>query len=453
MLELSAVQLARIQFALNMSFHILFPAITIGLSWLLVYFRARFTLGRNEAWEYAYYFWVKIFALTFALGVVSGVTMSFQFGTNWPGFIERAGNIAGPLLGYEVLTAFFIEATFLAVMLFGKNRVSNRMHLTAASLVAVGTTMSAFWILSLNSWMQTPQGHKVVDGKFYAVDWWQIIFNPSFPYRLTHMIIASLLTSAFLIAGISAGRMIRKVDGPATWLVLKTGVALAAVLAPLQVMVGDLHGLNVLEYQPAKIAAIEAVWKTHSGAAFTLLGIPDEAQHRTRFAVEIPKAASLVLTHRADGEVVGLDDFKGAHPPVAVVFWSFRVMVGIGLLMIAVSWGASWTLLRNKPPSRGVLRALSLMTFAGWAATLAGWYVAEIGRQPWIIYNELAAADVVAPHAQGAVLGTLIAYALLYAFLLISYMATLRYLGTKPAASLMLLGSQQLPAAHSTVGH
>jgi cytochrome d ubiquinol oxidase subunit I len=445
MLELDATELARIQFALNISFHILFPAITIGLAWLLLLFRVRYTLSGNEAWEYAYYFWVKVFALTFALGVVSGVTMSFQFGTNWPGFIERAGNITGPLLGYEVLTAFFIEATFLAVMLFGKNRVSNRMHLISAGLVAFGTTLSAFWILSLNSWMQTPQGHEIVDARYYAADWWAVIFNPSFPYRLTHMTIASLLTSAFLVAGISAGRMIRKVDGPATMLVLKTGVGLAAVLAPLQVLVGDLHGLNTLEHQPAKIAAIEGIWETQIGAPFTIFGVPDETQRTTHFALEIPNAASLILTHRLDGEVLGLDAFEGAHPPVAIVFWSFRIMLGIGILMIAVSWWAAWGLLRQRAPAPGVLRALSLMTFSGWIATLAGWYVTEIGRQPWLIYGELAVADVVAPHTQGTMRGTLIAYALLYAFLLAAYVATLSHLATKPAASLKLLGPSRRP--------
>jgi cytochrome bd ubiquinol oxidase subunit I len=454
MLELDATELARIQFALNISFHILFPAITIGLAWLLLFFRVRYTLSSNEAWEYAYYFWVKVFALTFALGVVSGVTMSFQFGTNWPGFIERAGNITGPLLGYEVLTAFFIEATFLAVMLFGKDRVSNRMHLISAGLVAFGTTLSAFWILSLNSWMQTPQGHEIVDGRYYADDWLQVIFNPSFPYRFTHMLIASLLTSAFLIAGISAWRMIRKVDGPATMLVLKTGVVLAAVLAPLQVLVGDLHGMNTLEHQPAKIAAIEGIWETQTGAPFTILGIPDEAERTTHFALEIPNAASLILTQRLDGTVLGLDAFEGTHPPVAPVFWAFRVMLGIGLLMIAVSWWAGWGLVvRGRAPAKGVLRALSLMTFSGWVATLAGWYVTEIGRQPWIIYGELAVADVVAPHTQGTMRGTLIAYALLYAFLLASYIATLRYLATKPAASLKLLGPSHRPPAALAAEH
>ncbi|HEY5569628.1 MAG TPA: cytochrome ubiquinol oxidase subunit I [Gammaproteobacteria bacterium] len=447
MLDLDATQLARLQFALNISFHILFPAITIGLAWILLFFRVRYTLSRNEAWEYAYYFWVKVFALTFALGVVSGVTMSFQFGTNWPGFTAQAGNIAGPLLGYEVLTAFFIEATFLAIMLFGKDRVSNRMHLAAAALVALGTTFSAFWILSLNSWMQTPQGHEIVDGTFHAVSWVEVIFNPSFPYRFTHMLVASLLTSAFLIAGLSAGRMIRKVDGPATALVVKTGVGLAAVLVPLQVLIGDLHGLNTFEHQPAKIAAIEGVWETGTGVPFTVLGIPDEEARTTRFAIEIPNGTSLLLTHEADGEVVGLDAFEGAHPPVAPVFWSFRIMVGTGLLMLAVSWWAAWQLFRGHGLSRGALRALSVMTFSGWVATLAGWYVAEVGRQPWLIYGLMATADVVAPHWQATVRGTLIAYALLYAFLLAAYISTLRYMATKPAASLRMLPAAQLRAA------
>jgi cytochrome d ubiquinol oxidase subunit I len=447
MLDFDATHLARLQFALNISFHILFPAITMGLAWILLFFRARYTVTRNEAWEYAYYFWVKVFALTFALGVVSGVTMSFQFGTNWPGFTAQAGNIAGPLLGYEVLTAFFIEATFLAIMLFGKDRVSNGMHLTAAALVAFGTTLSAFWILSLNSWMQTPQGHEIVDGTFHAVSWREVIFNPSFPYRFTHMLVASLLTSAFLVAGLSAGRMIRKVDGPATALVLKTSVVLAAVLVPLQVLIGDLHGLNTLEYQPAKIAAIEGVWETATGVPFTVLGFPDEEARTTHFALEIPNGTSLILTHEADGEVVGLDAFAGAHPPVAPVFWAFRIMVGMGLLMLAVSWWAASRLLRGRDLSRGVLRALSLMTFSGWIATLAGWYVAEVGRQPWLIYGLMATADAVAPHSQTTMRGTLIAYALLYAFLLAAYIATLRYMATKPAASLKMLSTGQPPAA------
>jgi cytochrome d ubiquinol oxidase subunit I len=368
---------------------------------------------------------------------VSGVTMSFQFGTNWPGFIERAGNITGPLLGYEVLTAFFIEATFLGIMLFGKNRVSNGMHLLAAALVAIGTTLSAFWILSLNSWMQTPQGHEIVDGKFYAVDWLAIIFNPSFPYRFAHMLVASLLTTAFLLAGTSASRILRNVHGPGTERVLRTGVLLGALLAPLQVFLGDLHGLNTLEHQPAKIAAIEGIWETQAGAPLTLLGIPDEDAGRTRFAVEIPRAASLILTHSGDGVLQGLEDFP-QHPPVLPVFVSFRVMVGIGVAMLAVGWWCAFYVLRGRALPRAALRALALLTFAGWVAVLAGWYVTEIGRQPWIVYGELAVADVVADHSQGVMRGTLLAYALLYAALLAAYVATLRHLSAKPAASLQM---------------
>lgn len=447
MFGLDAIELQRLQFALNISFHILFPAVSIGLAWVLVYFRLRYTLTRNEAWEYAYYFWVKVFALTFALGVVSGVTMSFQFGTNWPGFIERAGNITGPLLGYEVFTAFFIEATFLAIMLFGKDRVSNRMHLVASALVAFGTTLSAFWILSLNSWMQTPQGHEIVDGEFFAVDWLAIIFNPSFPYRFAHMVNASLLTSAFLIAGLSAGRMIRKVDGPATALVLRTGVVMAAVLAPLQLVIGDLHGLSTLEHQPAKIAAVEAVWETDTAVPFTVLGWPDEEARTTRFALEIPYGTSVLLEHHPLGRVRGLNEFEGAHPPVAIVFFAFRAMVGMGLLMIAVSWWALWSQRGGRPLPRRVLRALALMTFGGWIAVLAGWYVTEVGRQPWLVYGLLPVAEAAAPHPAGKVAATLTAYALLYAVLLAAYIGTLRYMGTKPAKSLRLLELHEQPPA------
>ncbi len=436
---LDPVDLARIQFALNISFHILFPTISIGLAWILLFFRVRYTQTRNELWEFAYYFWVKVFALTFALGVVSGVTMSFQFGTNWPGFIERAGNIAGPLLGYEVLTAFFLEATFLGIMLFGKGKVSNSVHLLATSMVVLGTTLSAFWILSLNSWMQTPQGHEVIDGVFHPVSWWKIVFNPSFPYRLAHMVNASMLTSAFLIAGISAWRIIKKVDGPATRSVLKTGIVMAAVLSPVQVFIGDLHGLNTLEHQPAKIAAMEGIWHTERGAPLTLFGFPDEEEKVTHFAIEIPRGASLILTHNANGEVRGLNEFEGQHPPVAPVFWAFRIMVGIGLLMIVVAWWAAWKIVRKNNTSGVVLKALSIMTFSGWVATLSGWYVTEIGRQPWLITGEMRVAEAAAPHASATLTGTLLGYGLLYGFLLLAYVGTLRYMATKPAASLELI--------------
>ncbi len=437
-MDIDPFLLARIQFAANISFHILFPAITMGLAWILLYFRVRYTLSRDLAWEYAYHFWVKIFALSFAMGVVSGITMSFQFGTNWPGFMEKAGNIAGPLLGYEVLTAFFLEASFLGIMLFGKNRVSNRTHLIASFLVAFGTSLSAFWILSLNSWMQTPTGHLIENGEFFVDSWAAVIFNPSFPWRFAHMMIATLLTSAFLVAGISAWRARKGVEGPATWKVMKTGVMMAAVLAPLQVLVGDFHGLNTLEHQPAKVAAIEAVWETERGAPLVLFGFPDEERRETRWAIEIPKLASLILTHEADGELKGLNEFEGRHPPVAPVFWAFRIMVGVGVLMVLVSWWTSWGLRGGRTLAGWPLTALSWMTFSGWIAVLAGWYVTEIGRQPWIVHGLLSTADVVADHSSATLSGTLLGYILLYVFLLASYIGALRYLSTKPARSLEL---------------
>jgi cytochrome d ubiquinol oxidase subunit I len=437
-MELDPFVLARIQFAANISFHILFPSITIGLAWVLLFFRVRFTLSNNLAWEFAYFFWVKVFALTFALGVVSGVTMSFQFGTNWPGFMVTAGNIAGPLLGYEVLTAFFLEASFLGIMLFGKGRVSNDVHLLAAAIVAIGTSLSGFWILALNSWMQTPAGFILENGVFFADDWMQVIFNPSFPYRFAHMMTASFLTSAFLIAGISAWRMRRGVDGPATLMVMKTGVFMAAILTPLQIFIGDLHGLNTLEHQPAKIAAMEAVWETERGAAFTVIGWPDEKARTTHFAVKIPYAGSLILTHSAEGEVKGLNEFEGKHPPVAMVFWSFRVMLGMGVLMLLVSWWAALQFMRGRSISPRLQLVLSAMTFSGWVAILAGWYVTEIGRQPWIVYGLVRTADIVADHASATVAGTLLGYIGLYVFLLASYIQALRYLASKPARSLSL---------------
>jgi cytochrome d ubiquinol oxidase subunit I len=379
---------------------------------------------------------LKVFALTFALGVVSGITMSFQFGTNWPGFMERAGNIAGPLLGYEVLTAFFLEATFLGIMLFGRGRVSERVHLVATLMVAIGTTLSAFWILSLNSWMQTPAGYTLVDGVFHPADWAQIVFNPSFPYRLGHKLLASGLTAAFLIAGVSAWQLLKGTPHAGTRPALRAAITAAAVLIPLQIFMGDLHGLNTLKHQPAKIAAIEGIWHTEKGAPLTLIGWPSEAQGRTLYALQIPKAASLVLAHDIDAELKGLDAFAGAHPPVAPVFFGFRVMVGVGMLMLLVSWWAVLALRRARragaEPARPLLWTLSAMTFSGWLATLAGWYVTEIGRQPFIVYGLLRTADVVAPHGAPLVATTLVAYLLLYALLLLAYVAVIKHMAEHP---------------------
>jgi cytochrome d ubiquinol oxidase subunit I len=429
---MDALMLSRLQFAANMSFHILFPTITIALGWILFFFRARWLRTRDNAWLDAYRFWTKVFALSFALGVVSGITMSFQFGTNWPGFMERAGNVAGPLLGYEVLTAFFLEATFLGVMLFGHGRVSERMHLLATFLVAAGTTLSAFWILSLNSWMQTPTGHEIVNGEFHVRSWWEVIFNPSFPYRFTHMLLASFLTASFLLSGLSAWQLLKGTGGPATAKALRTALTLAALLVPVQIVVGDLHGLNTLKHQPQKIAAIEAIWHTEASAPLLLFAWPDEAARENQLAIAIPKAGSLILAHDADAVIRGLNEFEGAHPPVKPLFFGFRLMVGMGVLMLATSWSGWWLLRRRtwRPEAlpRPLLRWLAAMTFSGWVATLAGWYVTEIGRQPFIVFGLLKTSEVVTRTPAPHIALTLAAYLALYATLIVAYVAVLKYL-------------------------
>ena len=436
---MDALLLSRIQFAANISFHILFPTITIAMGWFLLYFRIRHIKTRDPAWEEAYYFWTKVFALSFALGVVSGIVMSFQFGTNWPGFMERAGNIAGPLLGYEVLTAFFLEASFLGIMLFGRGRVSERVHLAATFLVAFGTTMSAFWILSLNSWMQTPAGFEIVDGKFMPVDWFAVVFNPSFPYRLAHKLLASALTASFLIAGLCAWQLIKGSATGGTHKALRTAIIAASVAMPLQFLAGDMHGLNTLEHQPAKIAALEGIWHTEKSAPLTLFGIPDEAAGTTHYAVKIPKMASLILAHDADAELKGLSEFPNAHPPVAPIFWAFRVMVGVGTLMLVVAWASAWMLWRRRRQAQGsldlpkpALYVLAGMTFSGWLATLSGWYVTEIGRQPFLVYGHLRTADVVTNTPSPMIAVTLTAYLIVYGLLLITYVGVLKYMAEHP---------------------
>ncbi|MFT3956850.1 MAG: cytochrome ubiquinol oxidase subunit I [Piscinibacter sp.] len=435
--------LARLQFAANISFHILFPTISIALGWLLLFFRWRYLRAADgdtkQAWLSAYRFWTKVFALSFALGVVSGITMSFQFGTNWPGFMERVGNVAGPLLGYEVLTAFFLEAGFLGIMLFGHGRVSERVHLMASFFVAFGTTLSAFWILALNSWMQTPAGHQIVDGEFHVLSWAQVIFNPSFPYRLVHMLLASALTCAFLLTGLSAWQIIKRSGHAAAPKVLRVGLTLAALLVPLQIFVGDLHGLNTLEHQPQKIAAMEGVWQTERGAPLLLFAIPDEQARTNHAEVGIPKLASLILRHDAQGEIRGLDEFKGAHPPVAPLFFAFRVMVGVGVLMLAVGWLGWWLYRRSgwqaERLPRPLLWVLAGMTFSGWLATLAGWYVTEIGRQPFIVFGLLRTADVASSVPGPMIALTLALYVALYLALIVAYVGVLKYMAEKPEAS------------------
>ncbi len=425
--------LARAQFGLNIGFHILFPSITIALAWILVYLRVRIEFFA-EAWHQpAYRLWVKVFALSFALGVVSGITMSFQFGTNWPGFMSMAGNIAGPLLGYEVLTAFFLEATFLGIMLFGRERVPAWLHTLSSFLVAIGTSASAFWILALNSWMHTPQGFEVINGQLHVTSWMAVIFNPSFPYRFAHMMIASGLTAAFLVAGLSAFQLLRNRRSEPAKHMLRLGVVVAALLAPLQILVGDLHGLNTLEHQPAKIAAIEAIWKTERGAPLTLFALPNEDTRSNDYAISLPRLASLILTHELDGEVKGLDEFGDKHPPVATVFWTFRVMVGVGLLMLALAWLGALLLMRCAEFPHWLLWAYSAMTFSGWIAVLAGWMTTEIGRQPYIVYGVILTADTASTVPATYIAATFIGYALIYSLLLISYMVVVTQLARTEA--------------------
>lgn len=431
MSELDPHLLARIQFAANVTFHILFPSLSIALAWYLLFFKTKFVSTGQEFWMNAYQFWVKIFALTFALGVVSGITMSFQFGTNWPGFMNTVGNIAGPLLAYEVLTSFFLEATMLGIMLFGRGRVSERVHTLATILVAIGTTGSAFWILALNSWMHTPTGFVMTNGQAHVVSWFSVIFNPSFPYRMTHMLLASGLTGSFMIAGVSAYRWLNGDRSLEIEKMIKVSVAVAAILIPLQIAVGDAHGLNTLENQPAKLAAMEGIWETQKGVPAVLFAVPDGETHTNHWEISIPKLASLYLTHSWDGEIKGLTEFGEDHPPVGPVFWAFRSMVGFGLLMLLVSWAIGISFLRGKELNQIMARLLYAMTFSGWLALVSGWYVTEVGRQPWLVYGLLKTVDAASGISSTNILLTLSTYLILYIVLLGSYVAVVFQLAKK----------------------
>ena len=419
-INLDPVLLARIQFAFTISFHIIFPAFTIGLaSWLAV-LEWRWLKTGNTVYEEVYRMWVKIFAVTFGMGVVSGVVMSFQFGTNWSVFSDRAGNVLGPLLGYEVLTAFFLEASFLGVMLFGWNRVSPKMHFTATIIVAVGTLISAFWILSANSWMQTPQGYRMgADGLLYPTDWIKIIFNPSFPYRFLHMVTASYLTTAFVVGGIGAHYLRRNRHVKHARVMLGMAMIMAIFVAPIQAAMGDFHGLNTLKHQPAKVAAIEGIWETEQGAALRLFGWPDQEEEKTKYAIEIPKLSSLILTHSLNGEVKGLKEWpKDDRPPVAPVFWSFRIMVGIGVLMIFTGVTAAILFLRKQLFTKRWFHLWCMaMTPAGFVTVLAGWFVTEIGRQPYIAYGVMRTAKSISPVMGSQVALSLLAFIFSYVFI------------------------------------
>jgi cytochrome bd ubiquinol oxidase subunit I len=417
--SLDPVLLARVQFAFTVAFHIIFPAFTIGLaSWLAV-LEWRWLKTGHQVYADIYRMWVKIFAVTFGMGVVSGVVLSFQFGTNWSVFADAGGNVLGPLLGYEVLTAFFLEASFLGVMLFGWNRVGPKMHFAATVIVAVGTLISAFWILSANSWMQTPQGFRVgADGLLYPTSWLQVIFNPSFPYRFVHMVTAAYLTTAFAVAGVGAFYLWRRRHAPQARVMLGMAMIMAVFVAPLQLLFGDLHGLNTFEYQPAKVAAMEGLWDTQRGAPLLLFGWPDQSEETTKFALEIPKLSSLILTHELDGEVRGLKEWpKDERPPVALVFWSFRIMVGLGMLMIATGVIAIVLYFRKRLfDTRWFQYWCMALTPAGFIAVLAGWFVTEVGRQPWVVQGLLRTDAAISPVLGTSIAVSLAAFVIVYVF-------------------------------------
>ncbi|HET9835095.1 MAG TPA: cytochrome ubiquinol oxidase subunit I [Rhodanobacteraceae bacterium] len=434
-----AVWLSRLQFGFVISFHILFPAFTIGLASWLAFLEAWWLRTREDRIRDLYFFWLKIFSVSFGVGVVTGIVMSFQFGTNWAGFSSAAGNVVGPLLNYEVLTAFFMEATFLGVMLFGWQRVGDRTHFFATCMVALGTLISTFWIMSANSWMQTPAGFELRDGVFYPVDWLKIIFNPSFPYRLTHMVLAAFLTTAFVIGGVSAFYLARGKFPRRARLCLKAALVFVSIVAPLQIIAGDFNGQEVAHYQPAKLAALEGHWKTESNVPFVVFAVPDEDAQKNDYAWQIPHLGSLILTHSWSGEVKGLRDFPRAdQPPVAIPFFAFRIMVAIGVLMLLISWYGLWKWKRGTAfTSRWYLRAWMVMTPSGFIALVLGWWVAEVGRQPWVVYGLMRTADAASPNVtSGSVLGSLITYVVTYLLLFgFSTWYLIKLLRTGPVAA------------------
>lgn len=438
-MDLTALLLSRLQFAFTISFHIIFPAITIGLASYLAVLEGYWLKTGNTVYRDLYHFWIRIFAVNFGMGVVSGLVMAYEFGTNWSGFSEFAGGITGPLLAYEVLTAFFLEAGFLGVMLFGWTRVGPGLHFFSTLMVAAGTLISATWILASNSWMQTPAGYEILDGRVVPVDWLAVIFNPSFPYRLVHMGIAAFLATALMVAASAAWHLLRGNDNPALRKMLSMAMWMMLIVAPIQAVVGDMHGLNTLKHQPAKIAAIEGHWENipGKGVPLTLFGWPDMEAESTRFALEVPHLGSLILTHSWDGQFQGLKDFpKQDRPNSTIVFWSFRIMVGLGLLMIAMGVWAAWERWRGRlHQSRPLLRFALYMGPFGLVALLAGWITTEVGRQPWLVYGVMRTADGVTPHGALEVGVTLALFVVVYFLLFgagIAYILRLIRVGPKP---------------------
>jgi cytochrome d ubiquinol oxidase subunit I len=414
----SAIDLARAQFAFTMSFHIIFPAFSIGLASYLAVLEALWLWTGREVFINLFNYWLKIFAIAFGMGVVSGIVMSYQFGTNWSVFSDKTGPLIGPLMAYEVLTAFFLEAGFLGVMLFGLNRVGPRLHFLATLMVAIGTLFSAFWILSANSWMQTPAGFTVNSaGQFEPADWWKLIFNPSFPYRLVHMVLAAYLTTAFVVGAVGAWHLLRDASREGPRVMFSMAMWMAALVAPVQILAGDQHGLNTLAHQPAKVMAMEGHFQSHpDGAPLILFGWPDQNAATVRFAIQIPKASSLILKHSLDAPLAGLDTIKRTDwPNVPLVFWSFRVMVGLGFLMLGIGVLSLFARWRGKLYHWPWLHRFALaMGPAGFIAVLAGWITTEAGRQPWTVYGMLRTIDSASPLDAPAVATSLLAFVVVY---------------------------------------
>ena len=412
-----AVLLARTQFAFTIGFHIVLPAFTIGLASYLAVLEALWLVTRRQVYLDVFQYWLKVFAVTFAMGVVSGLVMSYEFGTNWARFSDKTAPVLGPLLGYEVLAAFFLEAGFLGIMLFGRERVGRAVHFMATMLVAIGTLISAFWILAANSWMQTPQGYALApDGRFMPEDWWQVIFNPSFPYRLVHMVIASYLSVAFVVGAVGALHLLRDAQNQAARLMFSMAMWMAVVVAPIQILAGDQHGLNTLEYQPAKVAALEGDWDTRPGTPLILFGMPNMQEERTDWTLEIPHLGALILTHDWNGAIKGLKEFPAQdRPPSPIVFWAFRIMVGLGLLMLGIGVWAAWLRARGRLyASRWLARTVIAMAPSGFVALLSGGPVTEVGRQPFTVYGLLRTADSVSPVGLPGVAASLTGFVVVY---------------------------------------
>jgi cytochrome bd ubiquinol oxidase subunit I len=414
-----AILLARIQFAFTVSFHFIFPAFSIGLASYLAVLEGLWLKTGKGVYANLYRYWLKIFAIVFAMGVVSGIVMSYQFGTNWSVFSDKAGPVIGPLMAYEVLTAFFLEAGFLGVMLFGINKVGRKLHFVATLAVAVGTFISAFWILSVNSWMQTPVGFEMgANGQFLPGDsWWTIVFNPSFPYRLVHTLLAAYLTTAFIVGAVGAWHLLRDRANPGARKMFSMAMWMATIVAPLQILAGDMHGLNTLEHQPAKVMAMEGHYQSHpDGAPLILFGIPNSAERRVDYAIEIPKASSLILKHDLNAPLAGLDTIPEAdQPPVGIVFWAFRIMVAIGFAMLGIGLWSLFARMRKRLYDWPLLHKFAVaMGPSGLVAVLAGWVVTEVGRQPFTVYGLLRTADSASPLDAPAVAASLLAFVVVY---------------------------------------